>query len=80
MLKMIGLVPAASEVILRPPEAVFGDACLSGMAGHAMYGMASCFGHTGVTCDAENYRPGPVSLQGHFEAARGRFLRLKALF
>ena len=25
MLKMIGLVPAASEVILRPPESVFGD-------------------------------------------------------
>ena len=23
MLKMVGLVPAASEVILRPPEAVF---------------------------------------------------------
>ena len=24
-------------------------ACLSGMAGHALNGMAPCFGHTGVT-------------------------------
>ena len=55
-------------------------ACLSGMASHALYGMALCFGHTGVTFDAENYRPGPGSLRGHFEAAQGRFLRLKALF
>ena len=55
-------------------------ACLSGMAGHALYGMAPCFGHTGVTFDAENDGPGPGSLRGHFEAARGRFLRLKALF
>ena len=54
-------------------------ACLSGMAGHALYGMAPCFGHTGVTFDAENNRPGPCSLQCHFEATRGRFLRLKAL-
>ena len=23
--------------------------CLSGMAGHSLYGMAPCFGHTGVT-------------------------------
>ena len=28
-------------------------ACLSGMAGYALYGMAPCFGHTGVTFDAE---------------------------
>ena len=55
-------------------------AYLSGMAGHALYGMAPWFGHTGVTFDAENDRPGPGSLRGHFEAARGRFLRLKALF
>ena len=55
-------------------------ACLSGMAGHALYGMAPCFGHTGVTFDAENDRPGPGSLRGHFEVASGRFLRLKALF
>ena len=55
-------------------------ACLSGMADHALYGMAPCFGHTGVTFDAENYRPGPGRLKGHFEAARGHFLRLKALF
>ena len=55
-------------------------ACLSGMAGHALYGMAPCFGHTGVTFDVENDRPGPGSLRGHFEVARGRFLRLKALF
>ena len=45
--------------------------CLSGMAGHALYGMAPCFGHTGVTFDAENDRPGPSSLRGYFEAARG---------
>ena len=55
-------------------------ACLSGMTGHALYGMAPCFGHTGVTFDAESDRAGPGSLRGHFEAARGRFLRLKALF
>ena len=55
-------------------------ACLSGMASHALYGMAPCFGHTGVSFDAENDRPGPGSLRGHFEATRGRFLRLKALF
>ena len=54
--------------------------CLSGMAGHALYGMAPCFRHTGVTFDAENDRPGPGSLHGHFEATRGRFWRLKALF
>ena len=54
--------------------------CLSRMAGHALYGMAPCFGHTGVPFNAENDRPGPGSLQGHFEVARGHFLRLKALF
>ena len=50
------------------------------MAGHALHGMAPCFGHTGVTFDAENGRPGPGSLQGHFEAVQGRFLKPKALF
>ena len=55
-------------------------ACLSGMADHALYGMASCAGHTGVTFDAENDRPGPGCLRGNFEAARGRLWRLKALF
>ena len=54
--------------------------CLSGMAGHALYGMAPCFGHSGVTFDVENDRPGPGRLRGHFEATRGRFFRLKALF
>ena len=49
------------------------------MASHALYGMTSCFGHTGVTFDVENDRPGPGSLRGHFEAARGHFFRLKAL-
>ena len=43
-------------------------------------GMAPCFGHTRVTFDVENDRPGPSSLRGHFEATQGRFLRLKALF
>ena len=45
------------------------------MAGHALYGMAPCFGHihVGVTFDVENDRPGPGSLRGHFEAARGHF-------
>ena len=43
------------------------------MAGHALYGMAPCFGHTGVTFEPENDRPGPSSLRGHFEAARGHF-------
>ena len=42
------------------------------MAGHALYGMAPCFGHTGITFDTENDRPGPGTLRGHFEAARGR--------
>ena len=55
-------------------------ACLSGMAGHALYGMAPCFRHTRVTFDAENDRLGPGSLRVHFEAPLGRFLRLKALF
>ena len=54
--------------------------CLSGMASHALYGIAPCFGHTGVTFDVENDRPGLDSLRGHFEAARGRILGLKALF
>ena len=48
-------------------------ACLSGIAGHALYGMAPCFGHTGVIFDDENNRPGPGSFRSHFEAARGRF-------
>ena len=34
-------------------------ACLSGMAGHALYGMAPCFGHTGVPFDVESGIPGP---------------------
>ena len=33
-----------------------------------LYGMVPCFGHTGVTFNAENYRPGPGRLRGHFEA------------
>ena len=49
------------------------------MAGNVLYGTAPCFGHTGVTFDDENYRPGLGSIRGHFEAARGGFLRLKAL-
>ena len=49
------------------------------MASNVLYGMAPCFGHTGVTFDAENDRPGLGSLRGHFEATRGRFFRLKAL-
>ena len=83
MLKIIVLVPATSEVILRPPEAVCREikilfacnlfACLSGMASHALYGMTPCFGLTGVTFDAENDRPGPGSIRGHFEATRGFF-------
>ena len=43
------------------------------MAGHALYGMAPCFGHTGVTFDVVNDRPGPGCLRGHFEATRGHF-------
>ena len=31
------------------------------MAGNALYGMAPCFGHPGVTFDAENDRPGPAA-------------------
>ena len=42
-------------------------ACLSGMAGHALYGIAPCFGHTRVTFDAENDRSGPGSLRGHLQ-------------
>ena len=49
------------------------------MAGHTLYGMVPCFGHTGVTFDVKNDRPGPGSLRGHFEAARGYFLRLKGV-
>ena len=45
--------------------------CLSGMSSHALHGMAPCFGHTGVTFDVENDRPGSGSLRSHFEATRG---------
>ena len=48
-------------------------AYLSGMAGPALYGMAPCFGHTGVPFNAENDMPSPGSLRGHFEVTRGRF-------
>ena len=64
--------------ILIKQRGIYLLACLSGMAGYALYGMAPCFGHTGV--DVENDRPGPGSLRGNFEAIRSRFLRLKALF
>ena len=43
------------------------------MAGNVLYGMAPCFGHTGVTFDTENDGSGLGSLRGHFEGARGRF-------
>ena len=47
-------------------------ACLSGMFGHAMYGMAPCFGRTGVTLGVENDRPGPDSLRGHLTLSTPR--------
>ena len=58
-------------------------ACLSEMASHALpchalYGMAPCVGHTGVTFDVENDRPGPGSLRGHFEAARGHLFETES--
>ena len=37
-------------------------ASLYGIAGHALYGIAPCFGHTGVTLDVENDRPSAGSL------------------
>ena len=40
--------------------------------------MAPCFGHTGVTIDAENDRTGPGSLRDHFEAARGRVFEIES--
>ena len=43
------------------------------MAGHALYGMAPCFGHTGVTFDAETDRPGPGSLRGHLRPPEAIF-------
>ena len=49
------------------------------MAGLALYGMAPCFGHTGVTFDVENDRPGPGSLRGYFEATRGHILETEGL-
>ena len=45
---------------------------------HALYGMAPCFWHIGGTFDVKNDRLGPGSLRGHFEAARGRYFRLRA--
>ena len=42
---------------------------LSCDTGNVLYGMAPYFGHTAVTFDVENDRPGPESLRGHFEAA-----------
>ena len=55
-------------------------ACLSGTAGHALYGMAPCFGHTGVTFDAENDRPGPAASEVILRPPEAIFLTLKALF
>ena len=75
MLKMIGLVSAAFEVILRPPDAVFAEGHRSRREFVFVFVQN---GHTGVTFNAENDRPGPGSLRGHFEATRGRFLRLRA--
>ena len=43
------------------------------MAGHALYGVAPCFGHTGVPFDVESGIPGPGCLRGHFEANLGLF-------
>ena len=48
--------------ILIKQRGIYLLACLSGMAGHALYEMAPCFWHTGVTFNAENDRPGPGSL------------------
>ena len=74
MLKMIGLVSAVSEVILRAPEAVFfeteGFVDREATCGPPQE-LYSWFGHTGVTFDAKNDRPGPGSLRGHFYDARG---------
>ena len=69
MLKMIDLVPAASEVILRLPEAVYvfvrnGRPC-------PVWNGSLFWAYRG-NFDAENDRPGPSSLRGHFEAARSR--------
>ena len=44
------------------------------MAGHALYGMDSCFRHTGVTFDAENDRPGPSTM-----GIQGKLLMLKMI-
>ena len=67
---LISLIPAASKVILRPPEAIFvfdwnGWQCLV-WNGSLLWAYQKTF-------DAENDKPGPGSLCGHFEAARGRF-------
>ena len=72
---MIVLVPAASKVILRQPEAVFETKMLCWSRSDWWPSVvASCFGHTGVTFDAENDRPGPGSLRGHFGAPEDIFL------
>ena len=55
---------------------------LSGMAGHIYPvwngSLLWAYTYTGVTFDVENGTPGSGSLRGHFEAALGLFLRLKA--
>ena len=54
--------------------------CLSGMASHALYGMAPCFGHTGVTFDAEMIGLVPAAFEVILRPPEAIFLRPKALF
>ena len=42
--------------------------------------MAPCFGHTGVTLDAENDRPGPGSSEIILRPPEAVFDTVKALF
>ena len=71
------MVPAASKIILRPPEAIYEE---DRRSQREFVGVFVQNGNLMVTFDYENHRPGPGSLRGHFEAARGHFFRLKTLF
>ena len=75
---LISLVAAAFKVILRPLEAIFvfdknGWQCPVWNGRPRLVWNGSLLWACQKTFDAENDKPGPGSLRGHFEAARGRF-------
>ena len=76
MVKIIGLVPAASEVTLRPPEAIF-VFVLNGQPCPVWNG--SLLWAYRVTFDVENDRPGPGSLPRSFCGRPRPFLETEGI-